>query len=174
MTTKKILDIGCGPNKTPGAIGIDLHAYDEVDVVTDLNKTPWPLAAASFDRIICAQVVEHIDDPLLFFREVHRVGAQGCLVELTTPHFSSACSYDDPTHQRHLSAHWCKPLLADGYLSAQIGCYELVSTGVTFGKSLRCFIPRLMIKLKGLPWWEKHYAFTYPAMDVRTVLRVVR
>src|SRR5687767_9570637 len=33
-----VLDMGCGPKKIPGAIGVDMCAFRGVDVVWDLDK----------------------------------------------------------------------------------------------------------------------------------------
>jgi hypothetical protein len=33
----KVLDIGCGSNKTPGAVGIDARPGPNVDIVWDLD-----------------------------------------------------------------------------------------------------------------------------------------
>lgn len=55
------LDIGCGASKTPGFIGIDFLDLPGVDIVHDLQKTPWPLEDNSVIRAIASHVVEHID-----------------------------------------------------------------------------------------------------------------
>jgi hypothetical protein len=36
-TKKKILDVGCGQNKFPGAIGIDANRLSHADVIHDLG-----------------------------------------------------------------------------------------------------------------------------------------
>jgi SAM-dependent methyltransferase len=170
----RVVDLGCGPKKIAGAIGLDIYAYPGVDVVADLNKTPWPVEANSFDFINCSHVIEHVANPVDFLREVHRIAKSGATVRFATPHFSAVNSWIDPTHVRHLSAQWYQPLMKGEYLAAQTGVFELISTGVSFGKSLRSLIPKLMVKLRGLKHWEKHYAFVYPAMDIETELRVVK
>ena len=48
---KKILDLGCGRNKVPGAIGLDLFPVPGVDVVHDLEAFPYPFENNSFDEI---------------------------------------------------------------------------------------------------------------------------
>src|SRR6185503_10280363 len=46
--------------------------------------------------------VEHIEDIPALMREIHRVLEPGGAVFLTTPHFSCANAYTDPTHRHHL------------------------------------------------------------------------
>lgn len=98
-----ILDVGCGLNKTPGAIGIDINPFTEADVLVDINLFPWPFSSNTFDRIVCRHIVEHVVDLVRFMEEVYRVGTPGGIVEIVTPHFSNRYSYTDPTHLRHLA-----------------------------------------------------------------------
>jgi predicted SAM-dependent methyltransferase len=60
----KILDVGCGNNKYKGnkgdiVIGIDKVKLKGVDVVHDIEKTPWPFKTNEFDCVICSHVLEH-------------------------------------------------------------------------------------------------------------------
>ena len=169
-----ILDVGCGSLKTPGAVGLDRHPYPGVDVVQDLDELPWPLEDNRFDRIVCRHFVEHVADPMRFFREVHRVARPGARVEFLTPHFSSIDSWADPTHRWHLASIWYESLLPGSYLAEQCGAFELISSRVSFGKSLRSLLPRLLIRCFGVSTWERHYAFVYPARNIETVLRVLK
>ena len=170
---EETVDLGCGGNKTEGAVGVDHHSYPGVDIVADLNETPLPLEDGRFSRVICTHVIEHIADPAAFLWEVHRISRPGARVELITPHFSSIDSWSDPTHRWHLSSIWYQVLLPGGYLAGQVGAFELISSRVIFGKALRSLIPKAMIRLLGTETWEKHYGFVYPAKFIETVLRVV-
>lgn len=169
-----VLDIGCGPAKRPGALGMDRHRYPGVDVVHDLDVTPWPLEEERFDRIVCSHIIEHVADPTAFLREIHRVARPGAIVEVVTPHFSSIDSWTDPTHRWHLASVWYENLQPGAYLAEQTGAFALVSSRLGFGKSLRSLVPRLMIRLLGRSTWEKNYAFVYPARNIETVLRVLK
>ena len=81
-------------------------------------------------------------------------------------------SREDPTHCWHLSRKW-HTSFTEYYLAGRISQFEHVSTTIGFSRrSLRSVIPRLIIKLKGEDWWEKHHAFVYQAQDITTVLRV--
>jgi SAM-dependent methyltransferase len=166
-------DLGCGSRKSAGAVGVDRHPYPGVDVVCDLNTGGWPLEDASFDRVIASHVIEHVADPVLFMREIHRILKPGGSLVVLTPHFSSTDSWSDVTHLRHLSSRWHESFLPGSYLAEQAGTFELVETEVTFGKSVGALVARLVIALRGLRRWERSWAFTCPALDVRTVLRKV-
>ena len=48
----KILDLGCGPIKLNGAIGLDNVALPNVDIVHDLLNFPYPIDNESFDKML--------------------------------------------------------------------------------------------------------------------------
>ena len=99
----KILDIGCGRHKTPGAIGLDSNPRSDADVIHDLDRVPYPFPDDEFDLIVGNQVVEHVSDVLALMAELHRIAKPGALIRLDTPHYSDVASYTDPTHKRHLT-----------------------------------------------------------------------
>lgn len=100
----RVLDLGCGRNKLPGAIGTDLNPEaTAADVLCDLNR-PLPFAADSFDEVRAVQVVEHLEDVVRFVSEMHRVTRAGGRIYLVTPHYSDYSSWCDPTHRWHLNS----------------------------------------------------------------------
>lgn len=54
-------DIGCGANKIPGFVGVDIRAIPGVDIVADLEKFPWPIPSESGTLVACSHVLEHIN-----------------------------------------------------------------------------------------------------------------
>jgi SAM-dependent methyltransferase len=170
--TEQIVDLGCGSRKTPGSVGVDAYPWPGVDLVADLDQVPWALEDSRFDTIVCNHVIEHVRDTVAFMAEVHRIGKHGAILRVVTPHFSSTCSWQDPTHVRHLSIFWYKLFAHDGYLGAQTGAFGHVSSSLRFGSSLRGQLGRGICHLWGHRRWEKHLAFRWPARDITTVLRV--
>lgn len=100
----KILDIGCGVNKYPGAVGIDRLANTAADIVHDLDEFPWPIPDSSFDQLRLIHVIEHVGDVIRTMEEVHRVGRPGARVFVATPHYTDFSSFCDPTHRWHLNS----------------------------------------------------------------------
>jgi SAM-dependent methyltransferase len=101
---KRVLELGCGRNKTPGAIGVDLNPEaTAADVLADLNR-PLPFAENSFDEVRAVHVVEHLDDVVRAVAEMHRVTRAGGHLYLATPHYSDYSSWCDPTHRWHLNS----------------------------------------------------------------------
>ncbi len=70
---KRVLDVGCGWNKTPGAIGIDSNARAHADVIHDLGVLPYPFANDEFDEVVCRHVAEHVPDVMAFMTELFRI-----------------------------------------------------------------------------------------------------
>jgi len=101
---KRILDIGCGKNKVPGAEGLDLVKLDTVDIVHDLNKFPYPIEDSTYDEIYCNHVLEHVNDLVAVMKEIYRIGKNHATVYIRGPHCScSKTVWLDPTHKRGLS-----------------------------------------------------------------------
>jgi methionine biosynthesis protein MetW len=92
-----VLDVGCGDGAHYGkALASIARAYHGLEVsetavaiaqrngilaqVHDLSK-PFPFADATFDRVICLEVVEHLFDPAFALAEISRVlKPDGCVI----------------------------------------------------------------------------------------------
>jgi SAM-dependent methyltransferase len=55
------IDVGSGASKQPGFFGIDILPFDTVDLVWDIEKTPWPLPDECALQVIASHVLEHIN-----------------------------------------------------------------------------------------------------------------
>jgi SAM-dependent methyltransferase len=100
----RILDVGCGLRKQPGAIGIDRNPAGRADALVDLDRFPYPFASDSFDRVLVIHVIEHLSDVLAAMEEFHRIARAGATVRIETPHYSDFSSFCDPTHKQHLNS----------------------------------------------------------------------
>lgn len=174
-STINIIDLGCGPKKTPGSLGVDYYPYPGVDIVFDLNQGTWPLYDNQFEKVYAYHVIEHVKFIPSFLREIHRISRDQAQVHIVTPHFSSLDSWKDPTHRWHLSVEWfalfCEP---DKYLASQISRFEVIGSEVKFSSSLRNVIPKAICYFRGHKAWEKRHAFRYPAKNIHTTLQVVK
>ena len=100
----RILDVGCGVRKQPGAIGVDRNPASRADVLADLDRFPYPFAPCSFDRITAIHVIEHLSDPIAAMEEFHRLLRPGGRLIVETPHYTDFSSFCDPTHKQHLNS----------------------------------------------------------------------
>lgn len=103
------LDIGCGANKQPGFVGMDIRPLDGVDIVQDLTRFPWPLPDDSVLVAMSSHVVEHIPPVAIgpdgtwfpfvrFMDEVWRVLRPDGEFAIACPHGYSSGYLQDPTH----------------------------------------------------------------------------
>lgn len=95
------LNLGCGRNHLKDALNVDITADVDPDVVHDLNRTPWPFTDNRFKEVTAFDVVEHLDNFIATFEEIHRICRPGAIVRITVPHFACANAYTDPTHRRY-------------------------------------------------------------------------
>ena len=180
---QRVLDIGCGNDKLPGAVGIDVNPNSAADIVRSLDDLPWPLEESSFDRIRAQDVLEHVENFLGVVTEIHRVGKPGALVEVRMPFMSSSNYATDPTHRRSATSRTfdyfdpTKDLAKYGYSPARFSLVEF--------HYVRGYVNNVTGRLMKLldrgvvPWlerypetYESYFAYLYPMHDVSYVLRV--
>jgi SAM-dependent methyltransferase len=86
----RVLDVGCGPKPYYPFFAERASEYVGVDVVdnpaAELRGAveDLPVEDASFDLVLCTQVLEHCDDPAQAVRELRRVTAPGGRVLAST------------------------------------------------------------------------------------------
>lgn len=86
----RVLDLGCGTKpyapilqgRCVRYVGVDVVASSSVDVVAVGEHLPF--SDATFDLILCTQVLEHDPQPQATVDEAHRVLAKGGLLILST------------------------------------------------------------------------------------------
>lgn len=99
LTGKVILNLGCGPKKPDGQIGIDCLNLPNVDIVADLQEGFPFLPDSSVDEIHSSSLFEHIDDLGKFMEEIVRVLKPMGSCHVYVPHFSNPFYYSDYTHK---------------------------------------------------------------------------
>lgn len=100
-----ILDIGCGTNKFPGAIGMDVNPRTHADIIHNLDNLPYPFTDNEFDLIIGRHVIEHVRDPMAVMAELHRISRAGGTLKLVVPHWTNPDWSTDLTHRNHLNSY---------------------------------------------------------------------
>lgn len=97
----KILDIGCGDNKYPGSIGLDIRKTEQTDIVKNIEKG-LPFKKNEFDLVYTNHTLEHLDPKKLVFvlEEIWRVTKPKGEIKIIVPHFSSVGAASNPTHLR--------------------------------------------------------------------------
>ena len=95
-------DLGCGQNKAPGFIGVDIAKAPGVDIVCDLKKFPWKFAkSGTVSEFFASHFVEHLTgaERIKFMEEVYRLLIPGGKATFITPYYNSIRASQDPTHE---------------------------------------------------------------------------
>lgn len=178
QSSLRILDVGCGIKKYPGAVGIDRLAGTAADIIHDLDQFPWPIENSSFEEIRLIHVIEHVDDVIRTMEELHRVGRNGAKVFIVTPHYTDFSSFCDPTHKWHLNSYSLRYFGADnagfGYYS-QIKFRE-ISTKVKLLALWRYMGFQLLVNAfpRFRRFWEHYLCFVIRGKVIEWELEVVK
>lgn len=171
-----ILSVGCGKNDfDPNVIRLDKSSRVEPDVVWDLDTFPYPFEDSLFSEIKCLDVIEHLADIPRVMEEFHRILKPKGLLTITTPHFSSANSFIDPTHRWHLSRFsfdcFCAGHNLAYYSSAR---YLMKSHHIQFqgGMFIRSIVSRFANKFPEK--YEQRFAWIFPAWFLYFELEAVK
>jgi SAM-dependent methyltransferase len=170
----KRLNLGCGRDRRPGCLNVDVRAEVEPDLVWDLDRRPYPLPRHHFEQIWALDVVEHLASVKDFLEEAHEILAPGGVIEITTPHYSCPNSFTDPTHRHHLGCFSLDYFTAGHALSFYSAVrFDIVERILVFHNS-PC--DRLLARLanRNLELYEKRFAWMFPAWFLIFKLRAVK
>lgn len=175
------LNLGSGRQAAvPGLVRVDRVLGLRPDVVCDLNHFPWPFRNDSFERIVCMDILEHIQDLMRAMSEIHRIGKPDCIVEIATPHFSCRNAFTDPTHFHFLG------IRSFDYFSANETIpdfskwsYYSPSVFAKRGWNLefeKTFVNRFVARFaRRYPdYWESRLAWIFPAWFMTFELAVIK
>ena len=170
------LSVGCGKRTPePHLIRLDISPDVEPDVVWNLDKFPYPFEDSSFSTVECYDVIEHLQDIPKTLEEFHRILKPNGLLQITTPHFSCANSFVDPTHRWHLSYfsfdYFFESHTLSYYSKAR---YKVNARHLQFqgGKFNRSIISRIANKFPKT--YEQRWAWIFPAWYLYFELEVIK
>lgn len=95
-----IVELGCGPKKKPGRIGVDRIDLPNVDIVADIEDGLGFLPDNSVNEIHCRSLLAHIENLEDLISEIVRVLKKDGTAHIFVPHFSNPYYYSDYTHKR--------------------------------------------------------------------------
>lgn len=105
-------DFGRYDGQGDGA-GLQIGGWDQsqIDIISDITNIPEP--DASFDAVMCIEVLEHLPDPVLALRELARLLRPGGVLIVTAPfcsltHFSPHFYYTG--YSRYFYEYWFREL----------------------------------------------------------------
>jgi SAM-dependent methyltransferase len=117
----RVLDVGCGDkpygvwldrSRVTEHLGIDVYPGPRVDLVIEPGR-PWALETASFDALVCTQVLEHVADLEHVLSEMRRVLKPGGTLIASVPFAYHQHAF--PDDYRRLSVNGAVRLFQDDY-----------------------------------------------------------
>lgn len=166
--------LGSGKAPRPGAVNVDISAACQPDIVHDLRRFPWPFPDESFGEIWCHDVLEHLPDTVRTMEEIHRIAAPGAVVYVTTPHFSCANAFTDPTHVRQFG------FFSFDYFTGDATHDHYTDVRFRYGLRLLVFHPsrkNTLVRRIANRWpesYERHLCWLLPAWFISLELVVVK
>lgn len=119
----RVLDVGCGRKpyrpwlkNAQEYVGIDTTQWADVKIE---YGQPWPLEDASFDSVICTQVLEHAGDFLHVLSEMARVLKPGGRLVVTVPFLYNEHGF--PYDYRRFSVTGARATFEDQYDVLEVG-----------------------------------------------------
>jgi len=178
------INLGCGDQRLPSYIGLDILKRTGTDVICDLNVS-IPLAHASVEHIRAISLLEHIDELERLLAEVCRVLKPGGTFYVYVPHWTNPFYYSDYTHR-----HFFGLTTFDYFADPQDQIYRKVP--VYTALRFQAISVRLIFKspfrwlkwfMKGFQWlvnrrvelqllYEYHFSTLMPCYAIEYVLRL--
>ncbi|MFA6888333.1 MAG: class I SAM-dependent methyltransferase [Candidatus Woesearchaeota archaeon] len=94
------LNLGCGEKILKGYVNIDIIPLQGVNIVHDLNKTPYPFKDNEFEEVYVDNVLEHLDNMSKIIKEIYRILKPNGKAIIKVPHFTSHDTWAHPQHTR--------------------------------------------------------------------------
>ena len=186
--TSLIIELGCGPNKKAGRIGVDVMDLPGVDIVADLeNGLPF-LPDNSVDEIYSKSLLEHVNNLEDLMFEIWRVLKPEGRKYLFVPHFSNPYYYSDYTHQRFFGLYTFEYFSTSQHRFHRRvpGFYhtfgfETIDVKLRFTSPWRTrkLFKRLAQKVFNLsPWWqelyEENFCYLIPCYGIHATLKPIK
>lgn len=81
------INLGCGLDKRPGYINVDIRKEVDPDLVWDMERTPYPFPDESAEEILMKDSLEHVSWRKVedVIRECHRILKRGGVLRIQVP-----------------------------------------------------------------------------------------
>lgn len=115
------------------------------DVIVQ-DMTQYTLPKTSYDAVVCVEVIEHVEEDVIFVKHIAEVIRDGGWAYLTTPngdYIKNEAPYYNPDHKRHYTKHQLETLLTKYFTKVE------VRYGIKTGKYRSWGLKRFRIKK---PW----------------------
>lgn len=167
----KILDLGCGDTKLPGAIGVDFRKTSAVDIIHDLNKFPYPFKDNEFDYIRAKSILEHLDNLVDVFKELYRISKNGAKIEIIVPFFSCVDAFQDITHKHFFSYYSLDTFLSYNFPGFK---FKIIKRKIQFGLRGKILFGIELFANLFPKTYERCFAYIIPTQTLLFILETVK
>jgi predicted SAM-dependent methyltransferase len=95
-----MIKVNLGAGKDLKKDFINVYVVEDAEVKHDLDVYPYPFKSNSVDYINCSNVLEHLKEPMDFFKEVYRILKKGGRARIQVPHhIASGAAYGSLEHR---------------------------------------------------------------------------
>jgi SAM-dependent methyltransferase len=122
------LNLGGGKKTVKNTLNVDMYDGQSCDIRHDLNVFPYPFRDNSVSYCILDNVLEHLDDPILVLKELHRILAPNGTAEIFVPYFRHGGAYQDPTHKHFFHENYFDYFSSDHILNYEVGSLDFETT----------------------------------------------
>ena len=169
-TSWNVLDIGCGYKPHDSATVIcDVQDFSKLykdKKFVKLNEKSLPFKDQEFDFVIASHVLEHVEDPQFFIKELERVSAKG-YIELPTILEDNLVFENKNDHLWHMEFDDNKNELQ---ISKKIQYLEPVITVSSIKKFSKYFRQSLILEL----YWENSINFKIVEKNFKNFTKISR
>lgn len=153
--SKRLLDAGCEVVAVDFD-GSDWQAGQVPLILQDLNASKWVLPHKEYELAVAIEVIEHLENPLLFLRNVRLLLKPGGMLFLTTPNVISVESRRRMLVQGEPSFFGRGMLFKSGHLAIlPYWLLEDIFLKEGYQVVLRAFIGRQRLVYRcGRQWWK--------------------
>ena len=122
----RLIDLGCGDMPFQDLLAGQIESYDSLDFFPRNDRVTYVgdiqhmdmIPSNTYDTAVCLEVLEHIADPFMAMREIHRILKVGGVLIASVPHLSRL--HDEPHDYYRYTQHGLRYLLEQNGFSIQI------------------------------------------------------
>jgi len=169
----KRLNIGCENDYKEGWVNVDFDPRYKVDASFNLNQFPYPFPDNTFDEILAAGVLEHLDNFYGVMKELHRISKDKCKIYILLNHGSDVTiTWGEVEHKRGFSIHtfgsmWCN--------QEMWSLFNVLKKRISFSFKYN-FANAIINPIVNLSpiIWERLFCHYLPCSDVVYILEVIK
>ena len=170
------LNLGCGNRRMKGYVNLDLLPNKGVDIVWDMNNTPYPFTEDTFIEVCADHSLEHCYNFHEIMVELHRICKPKAKLFIEVPYYVSITALATPEHKTFFttkSFNYFKPTHGQHFIGGV--SFRVLEVKLMFSKNRYAtskFIESIVNKMQS--FYERFLFFFLPMQIIKYKLEVVK